>query len=324
MADQPVTIFHLEIPLRSPFATSGGSIATRSVALVRLGDDPYGWGEAAPFPGQDEPIEDVLRAARVGKSTPTLDAAIDEARADLRARLLGESLFQAVGATRRNLEVSLAVGLTDPISEVDRAVNEGISRFKLKIEPGRVGHVVEIRRSHPDVLLGLDANGSFNLSSMSELHALSALSISYLEQPFSDLAALPAAGITVFADESVRSVAGAQAVLALDHVDGVVVKPGRLGWSGALAVRELANDAGKLWRASGLLETGIGRAYTDILAACPDAFVSDVAPADWFLTTDVTESRYSDGRITVLSGVGLGITPNPTVLASAEPTYWLD
>ena len=310
MADQPVTIFHLEIPLKSPFSTSGGSIASRSVALVRVGDDPYGWGEAAPFPGQDEPISDVLRAALVGGSTPTLDAAIDEAQADLRAKLDGESLFLVAGATREILDVSLAVGLDSPIQDVDRAVQKGISRFKLKIEPGRVGHVVEIRRSHPDVLLGLDANGSFSGSTMSEMDSLLALDISYLEQPFSDMALVPAIDVPVFADESVRSVTSAQAALTLDHVDGVVIKPGRLGWSGALAVRELANAAGKLWRASGLLETGIGRAYSDILAACPDAFISDVAPADWYLDTDITESRYADAYITVPTGPGVGVTPN--------------
>jgi O-succinylbenzoate synthase len=310
MADQPITIFHLEIPLKSPFSTSGGSIASRSVVLVRMGDDPYGWGEAAPFPGQDEPISDVVRSARVGESTPTLDAAIDEAQADLRARLDGESLFLVAGATREVLDVSLAVGLDNPVEEVDRSVRDGISRFKLKIEPDRVGHVAEIRRRYPDVLLGLDANGSFSLDSLPELDALLAFDISYLEQPFSDMSFVPAIDVPVFADESVRSVTSAEIALALDHVDGVVIKPGRLGWSGALAVRELANSAGKLWRASGLLETGIGRAYTDTLAACPDAFVSDVAPAEWYLDTDITESRYADAHITVPTGPGLGVTPD--------------
>jgi L-alanine-DL-glutamate epimerase-like enolase superfamily enzyme len=109
-------------------------------------------------------------------------------------------------------------------------------------------------------------------------------------------------------------VADAEALLSLEHVDGVVIKPGRLGWTGAIAVRDRANAAGKLWRASGLLETGIGRAYADILAACPDAFVSDVAPADWFLETDVTTSRYVNAQITVPSAPGLGVTPLPDLL----------
>lgn len=316
MVDLPITICYLEIPLRSPFTTSGGSLASRSIALVRVGDDPYGWGEAAPFPGQDEPITEVVRAAQVGERTPTLDAATDEAHSDLQAKLAGESLAEVAGATRKTVPVSLAVGLVDPIGDVRRAVQEGITRFKLKIEPGRVGHVIEIRRNHPDVLLGLDANGSFDLGTIPELAAVASLDIAYLEQPVLDMGSATALrlrsaiDVPVFADESVRSVVGAEAMLEHDHVDGVVVKPGRLGWTGALAVRDRANAAGKLWRASGLLETGIGRAYTDILAACPDAFVSDVAPADWFLESDITRSRYANAHITVPSGPGLGVTPD--------------
>jgi O-succinylbenzoate synthase len=324
MADQPVTIFHLEIPLRRPFSTSGGSIASRSVALVRVGDGPYGWGEAAPFPGQDEPIVDVVHAAQTGESTPTLRAAIDEALADLRARLIGESLARAVGATRKVLDVSLAVGLTDPIAEVDRAAEEGISRFKLKIEPDRLEHVTQIRRSHPEALIGLDANGSFDLGTIAELRRVSNLDIAYLEQPVSGLVSAQGLDlravidVPVFADESVRSLDDAEMALALDHVDGVVIKPGRLGWSGSLAIRDLANAAGKLWRASGLLETGIGRAYTDVLAACPDASGSDVAPAGWFLETDITESRHVAGCITVPTGPGVGVTPDAEILERYE------
>ena len=327
MGDQSITIFQLEIPLRRTFTTSGGSVVSRSVALVRVGNDPYGWGEAAPFPGQDESIAEVAHAANTGQHTPTLDAAIDEAQADLRARLAGKSLFDNAGATRAFVDVSLAVGLADPIAEVERAVCRGISRFKLKIEPGRIDHVAEIRRSHPDVLLGLDANGSFASETVQELEALSSLGIAYLEQPVTDMASAAAiesrAAINslVFADESVRSISGAQAILRLGHVDGVVVKAGRLGWSGALAVRQLATAEGKLWRASGLLETGVGRGYGDILAACPDAYASDVAPAEWYLDTDITDSRYADARIAVPSGPGLGVTPDLNILTSAEPVY---
>jgi O-succinylbenzoate synthase len=321
MVNQPVTIFHLEIPLRTPFSTAGGTIASRSVALVRVGDDPYGWGEAAPFPGQDESIEDVMQAARVGESTPTLRAARDEAATDLRARLAGESLSRLAGATMERVPVSLAIGLDDPVGAVDRAVEQGIGRFKLKIEPRRISHVAAVRRRNPDVLIGLDANGSFSESEAYELEQLSNLDIAYLEQPFADVAG-PEFGrvrhlidAPVFADESVRSVSDAETVLGCDHLDGVVVKPGRLGWSGAFVVRELANASGKLWRASGLLETGIGRGFTDILAACPDAFGSDVAPAEWFLAKDITGSRYVDGYVTVPSGPGLGIAPDPTFVS---------
>ena len=321
MANQPVTIFHLEIPLRTPFSTAGGTIMSRSIALVRLGDDPFGWGEAAPFPGQDEPMVELLRAARAGESTPTLEAALDEAGADLRARIGGESLFEVAGATRETIPVSLAVGQGDPVAVVERAVGRGISRFKLKIAPGHLGHVLEIRQRYPDVVIGLDANGSFDIDAAADLQVVANLDIAYLEQPVAVLDSDAAkatrgwVGAPVFADESVRSMADAERILRFDHVDGVVIKPGRLGWSGALAVRSLAGAAGKLWRASGLLETGIGRSYTAILGACPDAFVSDVAPAEWFLERDVTGSRFDTGSVSVPQGPGLGVAPDLDLLS---------
>lgn len=321
MANRPVTIFHLEIPLRIPFSTARNTVMSRSIALVRLGDDPFGWGEAAPFPGQDEPMEVVLRAARAGTSTPTLKAALDEAGADLQARIAGDSLVRQAGATRDTIPASLAVGLDDPVAVVQRAVGRGVSRFKLKIAPGHLGHVLEIRQSHPDVVIGLDANGSLDIDAAAELKTLVDLDINYLEQPVVTLdsdaakAARDWVGAPVFADESVRSMADAERILRFDHVDGVVIKPGRLGWSGALAVRDLANAAGKHWRASGLLETGIGRAFTDILGACHDAFVSDVAPAEWFLERDVTDSRFEAGWVSVPQGPGLGVAPDLDLLA---------
>lgn len=319
MADESFKIFHLEIPLQSPFSTATGTIESRSIVLVRVGPEPYGWGEAAPFPGQDEPIEEVIEAAKAGEWTPTLSAAVDQATADRDARVAGVWLGDEIGAAMSQVPISLAVGLDDPMRGVMQAVDQGVSRFKLKIAPGRVGHVARIRRRFPDAVIGVDANGSFGSDTIGEIAVLSDVGVAYIEQPVVNLASMAVERLhemvefPVFADESVRSVADAERVLSLQPVDGVVVKPGRLGWFGALAVRDLANAAGKLWRASGLLETGVGRAYTDILAACPDAFISDVAPAEWFLETDVTGSRYRDGYVMVPSGPGLGI--NPTTLA---------
>lgn len=320
MADESVRIFHLEMPLRSPFSTAGGTVDVRSVCLVRLGDEPSGWGEAAPFPGQDESMDDVLKAARAGETTPTLRAAFDEASADRTARIRGVSLCETIGTTMREVPISLAVGLDDPVGVVEQACNRGVARFKLKIAPGNVEHVAGIMARFPDLVVGVDANGSFDGETIGELSALRDLDIVYIEQP----TALPGSDeahqlratteVPVFVDESVRSIADAERMLALDSVDGVVVKPGRLGWTGAVAVREMANGSGKRWRSSGLLETGVGRANTDILAACPDAFVSDVAPAEWFLEADVTESRHNNGRVTVPSGDGIGVAPDPDLL----------
>jgi L-alanine-DL-glutamate epimerase-like enolase superfamily enzyme len=69
----------------------------------------------------------------------------------------------------------------------------------------------------------------------------------------------------------------------------------------------MAREAGKLWRASGLLETAVGRSFTLALAAQHDAFASDVAPAALFFADNVASHAVLDGDIVVPTGFGTGI-----------------
>ncbi len=304
--------------MRSEFHTSQTHIGARNVGLVEVSHDGVtGWGEASPFPGQDESMEDLVGAIGSGEMTPTLRAGINEAEADRSSRIMGVSLADGVGATLDSVPVSIAIGLgDDPVEAVRRAVATGVSRFKIKIGPGHVDHVVLIRAANESCVLGVDANGSFDQTSIEELGALADLEIAYIEQPCdgSDTATMSRVrqlvDAPVFADESIRSTADGESALRSPFFDGVVVKPGRLGFDGAIEIIELAQRLGKRWRASGLLETGIGRAYTDVLAAVPSAFVSDVAPADWFLEQDLVPSRFSEGSMATPAGPGIGVLPS--------------
>jgi O-succinylbenzoate synthase len=309
-----LVLYHLEIPLLSPFITAGGSVSTRSVGLVSASRSGHtGWGEAAPYPGQDETFGDVLDAARSGGLTPTLHAAIDEATSDLHARERGVALASELGPLNSSVPISVAVGMGDSaLSTVEDATNSGIYRFKVKIMPGHTSHVTEIRRRVPRAVIGVDANGSFEASTMREILGLRDVGIAYVEQPTrypwdGAVSALRDEAFDVFFDESVRSVRSAERVLECSEVSGVVVKPGRLGWRSSVEVVEMARAAGKLWRASGLLETGVGRSFTVSLAAATDAFVSDVAPAGRFFSHDIAPAGVLEGNIIVPQGPGTGI-----------------
>lgn len=308
------TLYRLDLPLVRPFETASGQVAVRTVGLVSASRDGVtGWGEAAPYPGQDEAFDDVMEAARTATTTPTLAAAIDEAVSDLVARERGERIVSELGPSLETVPMSIAIGMGGgAVGAVEEAARSGISRFKVKIMPGRTSHVAEIRRLFPEVTIGVDANGSFDASTVSEVLDLAGLDLMYVEQPTAsadDPAAevLVEAGFDVFVDESIRSLASAADVLAMPWVSGIVVKPGRLGWRSSVAVVKMARAAGKKWRASGLLETGIGRAYTLALAAAKDAYPSDVAPASMYLTHDVAPHRVIDGHVVVETGPGTGL-----------------
>lgn len=309
-----VRLFHISIPLIEPFAIAGQQIDRRDVVLVRARTaTKEGWGEAAPFPDQDESIADIFSAAAMSSTTPTLSAAMSQATTDLSCRVAGQSLV----AQPVSLPISLAVGLG---GNVDAAVADGVGRFKIKIAPGHVARVADIRARHPDITIGVDGNGSFDSSDMAELRLLSECDVAYAEELFSDWTEENAGdfsrrtGIPLFADESLRTNSDGATLVARESVAGLTVKPGRLGWVGALNAVRLAEAAGKLWRVSGLLETGIGRAYTNALAARPGSFISDIAPASVFFVQDVVRTSVEAGHLHVPSGMGIGVAPDMDIV----------
>lgn len=317
------TLHCLEIPLRGPFETASGRVTVRSIGLVSVSrDGTTGWGEAAPYPGQDEPFGDVVVAARTGAMTPTLAAAMDEALRDLVARERGVSLSSELGATHATVPVSVAVGMGDDVvGTVEEAWRSGVRRFKVKIVPGRTSHVADIRRLFPEAVLGADGNGSFDATTSHEILALAGLDLAFVEEPSATVddsvaQRLREAGFTVFMDESIRSVSDAEQALASPGVSGIVVKPGRLGWNASVEVVRMARVAGRLWRASGLLETGVGRSFSLALAASSDAFISDIAPASWFFSYDVASQPIVEGELVVPTGPGTGIDIDVGIVSS--------
>lgn len=313
-------LLHLSIPLRRPFVNADGPVSVREVGLVgAFGADTTGWGEASPYPGQDVSFGRMVATAMAGDPTVTLAAAIDQANADLEARSVGRSIASSSGGG--SLAISLAVGLGGAAVEgVADGVVAGVNRFKVKVAPGRVDHVREVRQRYPDVVLGIDGNGSFSVATARELLSLADHGLIYVEEPapFTDTEALrivkDSIDVPVFADESVRSMEDIMSCHTSSLVDGVVVKPARFGYTGALAAVSLADRVGIRWRASGLLETSVGRAYTNALACRSNAFVSDVAPASWFLERDVADTPVVGGRVALPSGPGIGFDPNEEVI----------
>ncbi len=309
------TLVPLDIPLRIPFSTAATTIDRRRVVLVRVGDGATaGWGEAAPFPVQDESVDALIAAAVAGTASAILAAALDEAVNDHDARVHGVPLLPSAAPT---VPMCLAVGIDGAVERVAEIVDQGVTAVKMKVAPDAVGHVADVRAAHPDLTIGVDGNASFGDLNRIDTGMFMDLGLAFAEELFSDWftggaeAFADITGIPLFVDESVRSMADARRMLALPSVGGVTIKPGRLGWSGALAVKRAASDAGKLWRASGLLESGVGRSYTNLLAASEGAFVSDVAPASRFFATDLVDERWEDGTVHVPHAPGIGLTPDP-------------
>ncbi|MEZ5176657.1 MAG: enolase C-terminal domain-like protein [Acidimicrobiia bacterium] len=322
MSELSLSFHHLVVPLRAAFTNAATTITERHIGLVELSDGSNtGWGEASPYPSLDPPIASLIAAAESGRASPLLHTAVSLARADLSARQAAQPLGRQFGIERTTVPICLAVGHGDmAVEDVKTASSRGVTRFKIKVAPGQVDHVRAIREAFPDHVIGVDANGSFDGTTIEQLLVLREADLAFIEQPcdLTDRALVDRVHANidapVFADESVRTIADAAAIAATDHIDGLVLKPARLGIVGAVDAARAASHAGKRWRASGLLESGIGRAYSNLLAAHRDAFVSDVAPADWFLQRDVAAVGVVDASVEIPAGPGIGLVPDESVL----------
>ena len=321
-------LIELDLPLWRPFGTARGQTATRRIVLIGIQDgDHTGWGEAAPYPGINrESIDEVWGALTGGGDLPpTAAAAVEEAEADLRARRAGMTLGQALGGSAHPVEGSIAVGFSDdPVAAVTRVVDRGYRAVKMKIAPGfDLEAVLPVRERFPTLAIGVDANGSYAWDDRESLLRLDALGITYIEQPFapSDLEAhrrlRDDTVAAVALDEPVDSIEAAVAIVEEGAADLLVVKPARLGPEACRTIHDLALAAGLRVKASGLLETSIGRAHTLAIATLPGAIHSDLAVAGDFLEADpvTPHGRMTGGRFLPLPGAGIGWEPDEAAIA---------
>lgn len=264
-----VELRRVVLPLRLPFRTAHGTMASRELLLVRVVTDAgEGWGECAALPERGYVAEDIdaaqaaladelvpaLRAGAGGdvsaeavgrlpgwRAHPLAAAALEMALLDAELGAAGRSLAAFLGGARPEVEAGVALGIAastaELVDQVGEALHEGYRRVKLKVRPGwDVEPVRAVRERFGDsVTLQVDANGAYRPSDAGHLRALDAFGLAMIEQP------LPAPSLTEHAelsralrtpvclDESITSAAVARSAVAMGAVAVVNLKPGRMG-----------------------------------------------------------------------------------------------
>lgn len=327
-------LVEVALPFHRPFSISATTVRSRRTILVGLSDGTHtGWGEAAPFPGvtPDDPAEvwdslrdhagTVIRGGSIDRLPLTAAAAVDEARHDLAARSAGVSLAQMIGGSPGPIRGCAAIGLTDTVDELVQVVADvvaaGFRSIKLKIKPGwDVEPLRAIKDSFASLVIGVDANGAYTDPHDPVLGLVDGLAPAYIEQP------LPPGDLgghaflrsqldsPICLDESVPTVKAAAQVLDAEAADMICIKPGRLGVAASKEVHDLATDNGVAVKATGLLESGIGRAHTIAVGCLPSVTDHDLATTAWYFTADVTDRPFlmDDGYIFPPTTPGIGVT----------------
>lgn len=305
-----ITLHHIRLPLKTPFAASYGTYTERDTLLIEMTDEAgtTGWGEcvafAAPWYSEEtldtawlmlerflipaalrapvaHPDELAERFAFVRRNRMA-KAGLEQACWDLYAKRAGIPLAAALGGVRREVEAGVAVGLQHGMEALFRAIEgylaEGYRRVKIKIKPGHDAEPVRaLRARYPDLPLLADANSAYTLADLDRLKALDAYGLLMIEQPLDaddivDHAVLQRELATpVCLDESITSAADARRALELGSGRVINIKPGRVGGLGeAKRIHDLCRARGVPVWCGGMLESGVGRAHNIALASLPN------------------------------------------------------
>lgn len=254
-------------------------------------------------------------------------SAVESALVDLLARAAGRSVAAwLVPTPRGDVAVNALVGIGAPdvaAAEARALVDDGYGCLKLKggHEPvdALVGRIAAVRDAvGPHVALRIDFNGTLDSRAAEDvLEQLAPFAIDYVEQPIpptAGVAALAAlrrhSAIPIAADESLRDMGTARALLRAAAVDVLVVKPARVGGlRQARSIVELAAASGVAVTLSTLFETGVGIAGALHLAATIPADRAHGLATAGLLTADLLTRPLpiSRGRMALPAGPGLGI-----------------
>ena len=349
-----IELREIRLPLIHFFETSFGRTTERRIILVRVidRDGAEGWGECTAGEGpfySDEwaetawpTLNDFLAPMVVNREVESAaqgydlmkrvrghrmaKAAIETACWDLDAKRAGVPLWKHLGGVQTEIPCGVSIGIQESpeqlIEKIEKELNAGYQRIKIKIKPGwDIDIVRRVRERFPDIKLMGDANSAYTLADAELFKALDEFKLMMIEQPLAyddifDHAELQNQIKTpVCLDESIKTPADVTHAINLGACKIINVKLGRVG--GHVQAKEVEAIARQhsipVW-CGGMLESGIGRAHNIAMATLPGfTLPGDVSASARYWAEDIIEPPVtvtSRGTIVAPNKPGIGFEIN--------------
>lgn len=349
MKIKEIKLHQLLMTMKNPFTTSFGTQQKRFITIVEAIDEDgvSGFGECVS--GEDPlyseefmdatlialkkyfgPLvinkeishpDEVWEIYKPFKRNNMAKASIEGAVWDLYAKKKGITLAEAMGGTKKEVDVGVSLGLEDTdellLERIGEKVEEGYKRIKVKIKPGRdIEMIRSIREVYPDIPLMADANSAYTLDDIDTLKALDEFNLMMIEQPLMagdviDHAKLQKQIKTpVCLDESIDSYESAAAAIELGSCEIINVKVGRVGGiTQSIKIHDLAKKHNiPLW-CGGMLEAGVGRLHNVAITTLSNFVLpGDTASSSryWFEDIITPEVVAENGVVKVSDKPGIG------------------
>jgi o-succinylbenzoate synthase len=357
-----VVLTHIQIPFKESFRISGGEVSIKDAILVEVETaSGVGLGESSPMASsfgysRDTPegcwedltntivpgllgrsfcdAEDIAEAVAAMPASRFAIAGAETALWDLLGQARHATIAEMLGAAEHRInmgvEAGLAVGLYSSIVQlmktIERHLEAGYRRVKIKIQPGQDLELVRAVRQHfGDVPLIVDANGAYTAGDLDVFRELDQYDLLMFEQPMAPddldgLVALQQAVVTpVCLDETAESPERTAEAIRRGAGKIVNLKIQRVGGLGpAQAIHDLCYQHGVDCWVGAMPELGIGQAHAIHLATLPNCkYPADVEPSSRWFVDDYTiplVELAGPGIIEVPTRPGLGYHVDPVKL----------
>ena len=352
-----IILHRLMMRLNDPFTTSFGTFQDKEFFVIEAIDEngTHGFGESVAFSSpwyteetvktNEHVMEDFLipllfrapithpdevsvRFSPIRRNNMA-KAGLEGAIWDLYAKRNQQSLANALGGEKTEIDVGVSIGLQPTTKQllkvIESKLQEGYKRIKLKIKPGSdVEMLKEVRREFPEIPLMADANSAYTLKDIEHLKKLDELNLLMIEQPLAhddivDHAKLQAELTTpICLDESIHSFEDARKAIELGGCKIINIKIGRVGGlTESLKIHDYCKQHEIPVWCGGMLEAGIGRAHNIALTSLSQfTLPGDTAGSSHYWQQDIIEPEVmvENGIIKVPNGLGIGYELNRSSL----------
>ena len=364
MRIESVEVFHVQLVMTEPFTTSFGTIEVRDLLILRAETDVgVSWSELPVLRTPSYTAEtiftslhilvDFMLPAVIGKEFSDVDDlldlvgsirgnnatryAIDSLGYHMLSSKLGASVSEIIGGTNAQVACGVSVGIYSDSAQmlefIEKCLQEGFLRIKLKIKPGHDVEILDIvRKRFPSVLIMVDANGAYSRDDLHHLEQFEKYNLLMMEQPFGyeDLVThaqlQKRVSFPVCLDESVASSADFESALELGACRALNVKLSRIGgFHEALRIHKLAKDANIALWCGGVMESGIGQADGLALSSLSTfTFPADIGPSDRYFKRDVVPNlgKLVNGTMLVSSTPGVGFDIDEDFIRGIARSRW--
>jgi len=352
-------LFLIKNPLIEKFETAYGSDdSIYSVIACMHSGKSEGWSEASPLlaptyspesaasvfntlkdflapaiVGHDvSDAHEINRAMSVYKGNPFAKSVIEIAWWALESKLKNLPLHSILGGTYEKIPVGADLGVQDTIDilieKIDKAVNAGFPRVKLKVKPGWDIDVLKaVCTTFPAQIFHIDCNSGYTLDDLHLFREIDKFGLAMIEQPLFHTDIVDHAKLAkrletpICLDESINSTFSARQAIELGACRYINLKVGRLGGlQNCIDVNMMSKNAGIGCWIGGMLETSIGAGICAELATIGNiTYPSDIFPSDRFYNTELSANRMElagPGYMLPSMTPGNTYVPDPEILKS--------